>query len=162
MRVFFVISASFQISRAVFRLFHQLLMHVFHHQTVVASLFSVAAWATILDQSCQGTKVRRECLIQNFGNTIPQKFPLALVDSSVNLIELAGIGNSTGQQSTVRAQPKWTTFCGPYSGKHYKRTVQFHKRKVMFVLVAQQSRAWCTIPGIAELIFLKRTYSHIL
>ena len=73
-----------------------------------------------------------------------------------------GIGNSTGQQSTVRAQPKWTTFCGPYSSKHYKRTVQFRKRKVMFILVAQRSRAWCTCLDIAELTFLKRTYSHIL
>ena len=83
-------------------------------------------------------KYRRECLIQNFGNTILQKFPLAMVDSSVNLIELMGIGNSTGRQSTVRAQPKWTTFCGPYILKTTREVFNFI-RKVMFILVAQPS-----------------------
>jgi len=66
-------------------------------------------------------------------------FPLAPVDSSVNLIELMGTGNSTGQQSTVRAQPKWTTFCGPYIRKTTRELFNFI-RKVMFILVAQPSR----------------------
>ena len=73
-------------------------------------------------------------------------------DSSVNLIEHMGVGNNTGQQSTVKST--WMMFSGPYSSKLYKITVPFHQRRVMWS--AWQCRGWCTILEIAEFIFFQK------